>query len=130
MTTLQDGWLSNIIKSYDNDDTAQNIITGIAQQLPQVQDYKFTQGLIKYKGRLYVGTGGSLKKDRLWELHDSAVGGHSGQEATLRRISQFFYWPMIKQEIIAYVQACDTCQRIKSGNTFPRGLLQPLPIPT
>ncbi|KAL8131129.1 hypothetical protein AgCh_007165 [Apium graveolens] len=47
-----------------------------------------------------------------------------------KRISQFFYWPQMKQKVIAYVQACDICQRIKSSHTFPGGLLQPLPIPT
>lgn len=32
--------------------------------------------------------------------------------------------------MITYVSSCDTCQKIKSGNTFPGGLLQTLPVPT
>lgn len=36
---------------------------------------------------------------------------------------------MHRQEITKYVQAGDLCQRIKTGNQFPQGLLQPLPVP-
>lgn len=35
----------------------------------------------------------------------------------------------MRQEVIKYVQSCDVCQRIKTGNQFPQGLLQPLPVP-
>lgn len=35
----------------------------------------------------------------------------------------------MKQEVKEYVQACDICQRVKSGQHFPGGLLQPLPVP-
>lgn len=47
----------------------------------------------------------------------------------MKKVTQFFYWPHLKQDVTAYVQACDTCQRIKTGNQLPGGLLQPLPIP-
>lgn len=36
----------------------------------------------------------------------------------------------MKQDIIRYVQSCDVCQKVKSGHSFPGGLLQPLPIPS
>lgn len=35
----------------------------------------------------------------------------------------------MRHEFIKYVQSCDVCQRIKTGNHFPQGLLQPLPVP-
>ncbi|KAL8091683.1 hypothetical protein AgCh_034082 [Apium graveolens] len=35
-------------------------------------------GLIKHQGKLFVGKGGTTRKDILWELHDGSVGGHSG----------------------------------------------------
>lgn len=75
------------------------------------------------EGKIYVGCSGDSKQVILWELYDSPIGGHSGQEATFRRLSQFFYWPGMRKEVIAYVSACETCQRIKTGNTFPGGLL-------
>lgn len=66
----------------------------------------------------------------LQELHDGVLGGHSGQETALKRIKQFFFWPALKNDVTLYVQECDTCQRVKTGNQFPGGLLQPLPVPT
>lgn len=66
----------------------------------------------------------------LWELHDSPHSGHSGQEVTLKRVHQFFYWSHLKSEVVSYVKTCDVCQRVKSGNQLPQGLLQPLPIPS
>lgn len=65
----------------------------------------------------------------LWEFHDSPHGGHSGPEATYHKMTQFFFWPHMRRDIKEYVSSCDTCQRIKAGNTFPGGLLQPLPVP-
>lgn len=63
------------------------------------------------------------------ELRDSPSGGNSGQEAMWERISQVFYWPHVKHEIVEYVSACDLCQRVKTCNHLPNGLLEPLPIP-
>ncbi|WOG86400.1 hypothetical protein DCAR_0205603 [Daucus carota subsp. sativus] len=130
MTVLQNGWVTEILDSYMGDSTVTDIISGIALKQPQYSDFSFTNGLLKYKGCLYVGNGTSVKQNILWELHDSPIRGHSGQDATFKRISQFFYWHQMKQEITDYVRACDTCQRVKSGNTLPVGLLQLLPVPT
>lgn len=62
-------------------------------------------------------------------MHDSSYRGHSGQDATWRRVAQFFYWTGMKQYIIDYVSASDLCQRIKGDNQLPSGILQPLPVP-
>lgn len=129
ISTVQYGWLADVLQIYDSDATAQAVIQGIAEKKEAFQDYLYSQGLIKYQQRIYVGNNGDSRQKILWELHDGPVGGHSGQEVTLKRISQFFYWPNMRQEVIKYVQSCDVCQRIKTGNQFPQGLLQPLPVP-
>lgn len=36
----------------------------------------------------------------------------------------------MKHDIQEYVKSCDVCQRVKSGQQLPGGLLQPLPIPS
>jgi hypothetical protein len=33
------------------------------------------------------------------------------------------------EDVKAYVAHCDSCQRVKAGNTLPAGLLHPLQIP-
>ena len=39
-----------------------------------------------------------------------------------------FYWPGIKQEIIAFIYNCDICRRKKFENISYPGLLQPISI--
>lgn len=63
-------------------------------------------------------------------LHQSPIGGHSCQYGTYRRIQSIIYWPNTKVEVCKWESECDVCQRVKSKNIHPPGLLQPLPVPT
>ena len=76
-----------------------------------------------------VGNAMNLKKLILKEFHDSSAGGHSVIEVTKKRITYHFYWKGLKHDIKNYVSQCDICQRNKSENSAPAGLLQSLPIP-
>ena len=62
-------------------------------------------------------------------MHDSAIGGHSGQKGCLHRIQALFHWPGLKRDVIQYVRSCDVCQRNKHENVPYPGLLQPIPVP-
>lgn len=54
-----------------------------------------------------MGSAGDVRKSIIWELHDSPASGHSGQEATYKKITQFFFWPRLKSDVIEYVRVCD-----------------------
>lgn len=129
ITTLQQVWLSGVVESYQGDSEAQAIISGIITQDDAFKSYQYAKGLMKVTDKVYVGETGDIRNKILWECHDSPYGGHSGQEVTFRKASQFFFWPGMRKAINDYVASCDVCQRIKSGTKFPGGLLQPLPIP-
>ena len=77
-----------------------------------------------------VGSDENLRKVMVVHFHTSAVGGHSGVQATLKRINSFFYWKGLKKMVKETVRTCDVCQRIKADLSSYPGLLQPLPIPT
>ncbi|GMI79920.1 hypothetical protein HRI_001661300 [Hibiscus trionum] len=62
-------------------------------------------------------------------FHGSAVGGHSGANATIQRLSTVLYWKGLKKDVKNLVRECMVCQRNKGDKHHPRGLLQPLPIP-
>jgi hypothetical protein len=62
-------------------------------------------------------------------MHSSAIGGHSGIQATYHRMKALFYWKRLKQEVEDFVKQSLVCKLAKYMNTLPPGLLQPLPIP-
>jgi Integrase zinc binding domain len=87
------------------------------------------QGLLHFKVKICVGTTNNLHQVLLQEVHDSAIGGHSGTVVTYHRLKQYFYWPNMKQDVIQYVRSCTNCQMTKPKHIYTPGLLQPLSIP-
>ena len=47
----------------------------------------------------------------LQEFHAGAIGGHFGQDITIARVRQQFWWPTIWRDVAQYVKTCDMCQR-------------------
>jgi hypothetical protein len=80
--------------------------------------------------RIWVGTNALAQRHILQALHSSAVGGHSGVNATYHRVKSLFSWPHLKTSVTEYVQACQICQQAKSEHVKLPGLLQPLPVPS
>lgn len=71
-----------------------------------------------------------LRLDVLQQLHDLTTAGHLGVSRTYDRIRRRFFWPGLYRSVRQYVRSCDLCQRRKTPNTYPAGLLQPLDIPS
>jgi hypothetical protein len=55
--------------------------------------------------------------------------GHEGVQRTLHRLRRDFHFPNMKKLVQDWVRACPTCQRYKSEQLHPAGLLLPLPVP-
>src|SRR3954463_12436004 len=72
---------------------------------------------------------GPLRTQIIRDHHDVPIAGHQGIERTHTAIHEFAYWPRMHQDIKRYISSCDSCQRIKTSQQSPAGLLQPLPIP-
>jgi hypothetical protein len=51
-------------------------------QSPNEKGYALHQGLITYKGRLFIGDNLALQTKLISSLHDIAIGGHSGIHAS------------------------------------------------
>ena len=62
-------------------------------------------------------------------IHDAPSAGHPGFFKTYRQIRERFSWKGLKGDVLRYVRECQVCQQNKSEQSFPGGLLQPLPIP-
>ena len=72
-------------------DYFQQIISHILIDPQSSPDHSFNNDLLRYQGKLYVGNQGKLKQQILHEVHNSGIGGHSGQLGTYKRISSYFY---------------------------------------
>lgn len=91
-----------------------------------VPNFTLHNGIIRFKGKIMVGTTGNLRTQLLNSLHESSVGGHYGERAAYQRMKLIFYWPRMKQEITDYIKKCSICQKNKSENAPYLGPLQPL----
>lgn len=91
--------------------------------------YTYANDELRRKGKLVVGNNVEIKTHIFKWLHDSAVGGHSGRDATLHRIKSLFFWPKMSLEVQNYVRNCSVCQKNKYENVAKPGLLHPLPVP-
>ena len=93
------------------------------------EHYTLTNGVIRYKGRIWLGNNQVVQQMVMTALHDSAVGGHSGFPVTYRRVKANFAWPGMKKHIHEFVSSCQICQQAKPERVkYPR-LLLPLPVP-
>jgi hypothetical protein len=66
----------------------------------------------------------------IFENHDLVVNGHSGEDKTIYNVEREFYWKNMKTTIRNYVKHCQQCQRNKTIQAKPAGLLNPLDIPS
>lgn len=64
-------WLIQIADSYQNDASAQKLITQLSVHQSDEGPYTLQSGLIRYKGRVWVGADSSLQSAIISSLHDS-----------------------------------------------------------
>ena len=101
----------------------------LKQQAPRqltegLTDWEERDGLIFYKGRIYVPKSLSLRKRIVQLCHDSPTAGHPGRRGTQELVGRLYWWPGLTMFVKKYVSGCDTCQRYKPAQ-HPRSTLQP-----
>jgi transposase InsO family protein len=117
-------WLEEVAKGYLHDAKSAKLLAQLSTP------YKLKDGLIRYKGRIWLGYNSALQNKIFGALHDSFIGGHSGFPVTYRRIKTLFAWPGMKKRIKLKVKECSICQQAKPDRFRYPGLLQPLPVPS
>lgn len=68
----------------------QKIIVELDTLPYNVSYYRYSDGLLKFKGKLIVENTGDLRLHILNHMHNSSVGGHSGITATYKRVASVF----------------------------------------
>jgi hypothetical protein len=87
------------------------------------------EGVLWYKGRIFVPNIKELKDKILREAHESAYSIHPEGNKMYHDLKATYWWYGMKRDVAEYVTLCDTCQRVKAEHQRPAGLLQPLQVP-
>ncbi|WVZ61804.1 hypothetical protein U9M48_011620 [Paspalum notatum var. saurae] len=129
VSTVQPQWIQEVLNSYTTDSQAQQLLTQLAVASPNSAGFSLTNGLIYKNGKVWIGNNSALQTKLIAALHASALGGHSGIQATYYRLKQNFSWPGQKQDVENFIKQCLVFQQAKQSLSSLAGLLQPLPIP-
>jgi len=92
-----------------------DILTSGPRQVNKgLQEWNYKDGLILYKGLIYIPKtkDEELKRRVTQQFHDNLMG-HPGQWKTIELISREYWWPGITKFVKAYIQGCATCQTTK-----------------
>lgn len=130
VSVVQPTWLQVLQEGYLEDPEAKSKLTELSIKSPDEKGYSLSEGIIRIKNRIWVGSNLLAQRHILQALHSSALGDHSGVNATYQRVKSLFAWPQLKSSVTGFVQACQVCQQAKAEHSRLPGLLQPLPVPS
>ncbi len=65
----------------------------------------------------------ALVKDVLWQLHNTATGGHLGYDKVLQKARDRFYWMDLATDVKVWCASCHTCAQAKPPTHAPRAPL-------
>lgn len=119
-------WTTKIKSPYNSDAKAQDL-WGIYLVGNLPSSYLIKNGVLFYKDRVYFPNSQTFISKLLELVYSSPMGGHLGLDKTIHRLKMDFYWLGQKSDVKNFFKGCGICQVLKVDNTFPSGLLQPLP---
>ena len=99
--------LQQIRKDLDNDPFAKDIKYHL-QQANANNDFEEIDGLVYFKGLLYVPSG-PARLQTLQSRHDVPTAGHFGVNKTIELVSTDFWWPQMWKLVKEFVRTCNVC---------------------
>jgi hypothetical protein len=83
-------WLEVIVDWYMQDAPMKQLYTELTLHSPNDKWFSLTEGVIRYQGKIWLGTHTVAQQAFLLALHSSGLGGHSGGLVTYHKIKQLF----------------------------------------
>lgn len=78
ISTCTPAWIQEVTESYTDDTQVQNIVTLLAVDTNGPSLWHYSAGILKRKGKVYIGSNGILRQKLISSFHDTPLGGHSG----------------------------------------------------
>ena len=66
----------------------------------------------------------TMKEEVLRDLHEGVMGGHLGEDKTLEKVKERFYWPGYHNDVKNWVNTCSDCAARKTPIPRNRAALQ------
>ena len=79
----------------------------------RLSDWQHTNGVLTYKGRVYVPPAADLRRDILRRCHDHSTTGHPGFLKTRQLVASDFWWPDLASFVPPMLQAVPPVSNIK-----------------
>ncbi len=70
----------------------------------------------------------SKREEVLKEMHQGVLSGHLGEDKTLARVKERFYWPGYHNDVRDWCRRCPDCAATKSANPKNRAPLQSVKV--
>jgi transposase InsO family protein len=129
-TTLQERIKS--VQDYDTEVTKalESVLKNGPRSISKgLEDWNLEDGIILYRGHVYVPNDAKLQQDIVKSYHKHITTGHPGRWKTYELISQEFWWPGMSKFVHDFIDGCAICQstKIRPRTQVP---LKPNQIPT
>jgi hypothetical protein len=96
-------WIQEVLNFYTVDPEAQQLLQELALVSPSEQGYSLHEGLIRFKGRIWVGANSTTQTKIIKAFHSSSIGGLSRIQATHKKIRKLFSWKGLKSSVESFV---------------------------
>src|SRR5882724_2228413 len=94
-----------------------------------LKEWNAEDGLILYRGRIYVPNELELRREVVKSCHDPPIMGHPGRYKTLEIVQRNYWWPGMSTFVKNYVEGCVTCQESKNITHPTKEPIHPTEIP-
>lgn len=83
LTTAIPIWIEQLVQGYQTDEQAKHILADLMLG-KQPDNFALVNGIIKFKGKIFLGNNKQLQQKIMQTLRTGAMGGHSGFPITYR----------------------------------------------
>ena len=89
-----------------NNVTPTQASTATSDEMQRWKKNSINQGLLLHKGRVCVPSNDDIRRQILYECHDSPSAGHPSIMKTYTLVQRHFHWPQMHKFIERYMVHC------------------------